>query len=117
MQARSLAGLTRKYFPFVSSSLLSVALITSANAEAPPEPGDPDFVEFKKAEVQHQQALIKAGWRMIWQDEFDDAALDLEHWSHEVNCFGGGNNERQCYTDRAENSYVEDGLLNIVARE
>ena len=34
---------------------------------------------------------------------------------HEINCNGGGNNEQQCYTDAAENSYIADGVLHIVA--
>ena len=56
---------------------------------------------------------------MIWNDEFDvPGAPNPEYWSHEVNCSGGGNNEWQCYTDRLDNSYVdEDGFLHIVAKE
>ncbi|AFV00798.1 glycoside hydrolase family protein [Simiduia agarivorans SA1 = DSM 21679] len=52
----------------------------------------------------------------MWSDEFDGSAIDSGKWSHEVNCAGGGNNELQCYTARPENSFVADGLLNIVAR-
>jgi beta-glucanase (GH16 family) len=56
---------------------------------------------------------------MIWNDEFDvPGPPNPEYWSHEVNCTGGGNNERQCYTDRLDNSYVDgDGFLHIVAKE
>lgn len=56
-------------------------------------------------------------WEMVWSDEFSDDAIDAGNWSHEVNCFGGGNNERQCYTDRADNSFVADGYLHLVAKE
>lgn len=76
-----------------------------------------DFVPWKKAEVAHQQDLIQAGWRLVWQDDFTGNHISEQHWSHEVNCSGGGNNEFQCYTDRPENSYVNNGLLHIVARE
>ncbi|WP_086932827.1 glycoside hydrolase family 16 protein [Agarilytica rhodophyticola] len=55
-------------------------------------------------------------WQMVWNDEFDGPDIDLGKWSHEVNCWGGGNNEQQCYTDRAINSFIDDGMLNIVAR-
>ncbi|MCL2913499.1 glycoside hydrolase family 16 protein [Shewanella corallii] len=55
------------------------------------------------------------GWQLVWQDEFD--TLDTGKWSFEVNCWGGGNNEQQCYTDRSDNAYVKDGVLNIVARK
>lgn len=54
-------------------------------------------------------------WRLVWSDEFDGTAIDSSNWTHEVNCLGGGNQEKQCYTDSAANSFVADGVLNIVA--
>lgn len=54
-------------------------------------------------------------WKLVWSDEFSEEAIDLNKWSHEVNCWGGGNEELQCYTDSADNSFVKDGILNIVA--
>ncbi len=59
----------------------------------------------------------KAGWKLVWEDEFTGTEIDLEKWQHEVDCWGGGNNELQCYTNRRENAFVKDGLLHIVARE
>ena len=55
-------------------------------------------------------------WRLVWSDEFDGTAINTNNWTHEVNCNGGGNQEKQCYTDAAENSFVSDGLLTIVAK-
>lgn len=55
------------------------------------------------------------GWELVWSDEFDGTAIDASKWTHEVNCQGGGNQEKQCYTDSADNSYVADGMLHIVA--
>jgi len=54
-------------------------------------------------------------WQLVWSDEFDGSVIDDNKWTHEVNCEGGGNQEKQCYTDSDENSYVADGHLNIVA--
>ncbi|MEW6998673.1 family 16 glycosylhydrolase [Colwelliaceae bacterium BS250] len=54
-------------------------------------------------------------WQMVWNDEFDGDTIDSSKWFHEINCDGGGNSEKQCYTDSAENSFVADGILNIVA--
>ncbi|WP_100915671.1 glycoside hydrolase family 16 protein [Pseudoalteromonas spongiae] len=55
-------------------------------------------------------------WVMVWNDEFDGTSIDANKWRHEVNCAGGGNNEKQCYTDSDENSFVSDGMLHIVAK-
>jgi beta-glucanase (GH16 family) len=56
-----------------------------------------------------------SSWELVWSDEFDGDSIDLNNWTHEVNCAGGGNQEKQCYTDDPANSYVSDGFLNIVA--
>ena len=54
-------------------------------------------------------------WRMVWSDEFDSTSIDTNKWNFELNCAGGGNNEKQCYTDSEENAFIKDGVLNIVA--
>lgn len=56
------------------------------------------------------------GWRLVWSDEFDGESIDPERWTREVNCWGGGNEERQCYTARDENARLENGHLIIEAR-
>ncbi|MBV7314525.1 glycoside hydrolase family 16 protein [Shewanella sp. NIFS-20-20] len=61
------------------------------------------------------EAAPSPGWVMVWNDEFDDTSIDANKWNHEVNCAGGGNQEKQCYTDAPENSFLADGMLNIVA--
>ena len=59
--------------------------------------------------------ITDGDWALVWSDEFDGAEIDLSKWEHEVNCDGGGNNEKQCYTADPENSYIEDGVLKIAA--
>lgn len=62
------------------------------------------------------------GYKLVWQDLFDGDKLDTENrWNIEVNGDGGGNNELQYYTDRAENVRVGDdghgnGCLILTAR-
>lgn len=57
------------------------------------------------------------GWTLVWSDEFDGAQLDRTKWKPEQSCWGGGNQERQCYTDRPENIHVEGGILHLKARK
>ncbi len=60
-------------------------------------------------------STVSTDWNLIWQDEFEENDIDLTKWQFEVNCYGGGNDEKQCYTDRPENAFIEEGILNIIA--
>lgn len=57
------------------------------------------------------------GYGLVWQDEFDGAALNTSDWTHETGAGGWGNQELQYYTDRPENAYLENGRLIIEARK
>jgi len=61
--------------------------------------------------------LAAQDYQLVWYDEFDGPNIDLTKWEHEVNGWGGGNNELQYYTDRPENSFIENGCLVIQALE
>ena len=58
--------------------------------------------------------------QLVWYDEFDGSgAVNVENWHHQTqlpNSWGWFNGEQQHYTDREDNSYVEDGNLHIVAK-
>jgi beta-glucanase (GH16 family) len=54
-------------------------------------------------------------WKLVWADEFNGTSLDLSKWSYEEDCWGGGNEERQCYTKKNDNVKVADGFLAIRA--
>jgi beta-glucanase (GH16 family) len=56
-----------------------------------------------------------AGWKLVWNDEFNGRTVDLSKWEYEVNGDGGGNNELQYYTSRPSNSYIQNGALVIQA--
>ena len=58
-----------------------------------------------------------SNWELVWSDEFAGTAIDTAKWGFEKNCTGGGNNELQCYTDRADNAVVSDGKLHIIAKK
>ena len=57
------------------------------------------------------------GWNLVWADEFSGTELDRNKWKPEESCWGGGNQEQQCYTDRPDNIRVADGVLHLKARK
>jgi beta-glucanase (GH16 family) len=57
------------------------------------------------------------GMELVWSDEFDGDAVDLANWTYDIGGWGWGNGEAQYYTDRTENSRVQDGLLVIELRQ
>ncbi len=63
-----------------------------------------------------REPASEPGWRLVWQDEFDGAQIDRTKWDFDVDCWGGGNDERQCYTDAPRNASLRDGKLVITAR-
>lgn len=61
------------------------------------------------------------GYRLVWQDLFDNGILNDLRWNVEQNANGGGNHELQYYADREENVRVGDdgqgnGCLILTAR-
>lgn len=86
----------------VTLTTAAILMVGAAGCSGDPEP-DPEPV-------------VGSGWALVWNDEFDGDEIDPAKWSHEVNCWGGGNNEHQCYTDRADNSFLRDGSLVIRAQ-
>ena len=55
----------------------------------------------------------------LWNDEFDGSAIDTSKWTFEIGTgsSGWGNNEKEYYTGRKENAYVQDGILHIRANK
>ncbi|RIJ17201.1 glycoside hydrolase family 16 protein [Henriciella mobilis] len=86
----------------------SAAIALAACAAAPSTP---------EAEAGPAGAAGTPHWETVWFDDFDGDSLDRERWAPEESCWGGGNNERQCYTDRPANIQVEDGILRLIARK
>ncbi|MEM6645343.1 MAG: family 16 glycosylhydrolase [Bacteroidota bacterium] len=59
-------------------------------------------------------ALAQVTYELVWAEEFDGPEIDRNTWN-----FWDGtafNNELQYYTDRAENAFIEDGVLHIVGQ-
>lgn len=61
---------------------------------------------------------------LVWSDEFDSPGtnnpVDPTKWFHQIQLPAGGswfNGEQQHYTNRLDNSFVENGFLNIMAKK
>ena len=59
---------------------------------------------------------------LVWSDEFDGSgAIDSDKWFHQIypiiNGVSWANKEIQHYTNRIDNSFLENGSLNIVAKK
>lgn len=70
---------------------------------------------FQPVRVESPPPPPRAGWELLWRDEFDGTAINTSKWGFEVNGYGGGNNELQYYTARPQNAWVANGVLNIQA--
>ena len=84
------------------------------------------MIEWKHSRVLVALALAlcviqsaKADWRLVWNDEFSGGSIDTNHWTFDIGTGtppGWGNNELEYYTSRAQNAYVSNGVLHIVAQ-
>ena len=64
------------------------------------------------------QAVDLRPWKLVWSDEFDQPGRpDPAKWGYVTGGGGFGNQELENYTDRPENSYIENGNLVIEARK
>ena len=57
---------------------------------------------------------------LVWSDEFNGpngSAPDPKKWTYDLGGDGWGNNELETYTDRRENSHIENGNLVITLRK
>lgn len=67
--------------------------------------------------VLQQGGTYQGEYKLVWAEEFDGPQISSDDWNIEVNANGGGNGEKQYYTDRQENLRIEDGSLIIEARK
>ena len=59
---------------------------------------------------------VATTYQLVWSDEFNkDGLPDNTKWGYDVGGNGWGNNELEYYTNRPENTIVENGVLKITA--
>jgi beta-glucanase (GH16 family) len=63
--------------------------------------------------------LVAQAWSLVWHDEFNDTAINLQNWTFDTGTSGDGwgNNELENYTSRPQNAKVSNGNLLIIARK
>lgn len=66
-------------------------------------------------QAHHQAPQQKGKWILVWHDEFNGSEIDESKWQFEENCWGGGNDEQQCYVKDDHNAFVEHGILTLRA--
>ena len=95
----------------IAIAILAMGLAGCSTTGAPPK----EVIERSTLGAAIPVASEDSGWKLVWQDEFDGTEVDRSKWDFDINCWGGGNNERQCYTGRWANARVKDGKLTITA--
>lgn len=105
----------------MAAALLLTMSLTGCNSSSGPAASTPMTPQAASKPLASLPTSILApegeAWTLVWADEFEGDAIDSSKWTFDVDCWGGGNSERQCYTDDPRNAYVEGGILNIVARK
>lgn len=120
-----------------SDAVIGSAALLLAGCATPPAPAGPaaadaapsgDTAQMKRPRQVISRVPLPApgaarepgterGWTLAWSDEFNGTAIDRAKWDFDIDCWGGGNDERQCYTDSSRNARVSDGRLIITARQ
>lgn len=107
-----------KHTPTVLGSVASLALLSGCASTEESESANTDLVQTKApVELTNVPVAVSDDWQLVWEDQFEGDTISKRNWSFETNCWGGGNNEQQCYTDRSKNAFVKDGMLHIVAHK
>lgn len=97
--------------------VLHFVFALSVAASAAHASADPPHVAADVAAPQAQERSWRFSDEPSWRDEFDVAGPpDPAKWGYDTGGHGWGNNELQHYTRSAENAFVGNGVLTIVAR-
>ena len=75
------------------------------------------YQRFRAADAVNNEPEID--YELVWEDDFlFDGPPSDSRWAYDIGTGNGGwgNGESQYYTDRPDNVFVENGILNIVAK-
>ena len=99
----------KKTVSIISMVALSASLVSFAGCQGNQRPLEP-VPEPAKTETPELE-----GYNLLWSDEFDGSALDMNTWNYEPHQPGWTNQELQEYTQSTDNVFIEDGNLVIKA--
>ena len=92
----------------VFKSGVSRATVSVKQSAKPEEPVNPDIT-------------VPDGYKLVWNDEFNEGTEPGADWWYETGGDGWGNNELQTYVSGKEGtnqlSVVKDGILSIIAKK
>lgn len=103
-----------------SSSNENVATVNQDGLVTAIKGGNATISVTNGAETVSAKAAVEHTWndyQLVWSEEFDGNTIDTNNWTIEVNGNGGGNNEKQFYTNRPENIRLNNGCLELEARK
>ncbi len=75
-----------------------------------------EIIESHEIVINQDDADYISDMEMVWADEFNGTAVNLDSWTFETGAHGWGNNELQDYTN-GDNAKVENGKLTITSRK
>ena len=76
-----------------------------------------DDTTFEIVDEGYEAATSYAGKMLVWSDEFDGTEIDPNNWTYDLGANGWGNQELQNYTNSSNNSFIQDGMLVMMARD
>jgi|GEM_PF-238209 len=79
------------------------------------KPSNGAIAGLRNCTVRTPNPTINEGYKLVWSDEFEGSTIDTSKWGYDILPPYKYNNELQSYTNSAENSFVENGMLHIRA--
>ncbi|ACY17277.1 discoidin domain-containing protein [Haliangium ochraceum] len=95
------------------------AMMPDQGSDIDPDMGAGDEVAAPELGEEPEAPAPMAEPGLLWEENFDGPEIDRDTWTYDVGVGvwnWGSNQELQYYTDRPQNSYIENGKLVIEAR-
>ena len=107
----------------ITLSSFLIAILTACGSNKEPESQAETSVDAiektneqkKMPDVPVQDKVqVNQNWKLVWQDEFESSEIDLSKWEFEINCYGGGNDEKQCYINVGSKVLLRTKIFSLL---